>query len=228
VPGRNLLKFLLRPATRAGVDASEVPPALDVAAAQAELRASAPEVAAAADALAGRVGPAAGCGPGRPEPRAGAPGAGAAADAPAGGAGPGVGLGFGSGPEVGGGGAVPECVARAGREELEVVFLGTGASIPSKYRNVTGLYLHRFGAGGLLLDCGEGTYGQLVRRYGAGADGVLAGLRLIWISHIHADHHAGLARRAPPHGRPTRVPTLSLFWRAPSMRVPTRGPTEGL
>ena len=48
--------------------------------------------------------------------------------------------------------------------------------------------------GGLLLDCGEGTYGQLVRRYGADTDAVLAGLRLIWISHIHADHHAGLAR----------------------------------
>ena len=206
MPGRNLLKFLLRPATRAGVDTSEVPPVLDVAAAQAELRASAPEAAAAADALAGRIGPATGCGPGRPEPRAGALEADAAADAPAEGALPGSGLGLGSG-----GAAVPECVARAGREELEVVFLGTGASIPSKYRNVTGLYLHRFGAGGLLLDCGEGTYGQLVRRYGAeGADGVLAGLRLIWISHIHADHHAGLARRAPPHGRPTRGPTERL------------------
>ena len=48
--------------------------------------------------------------------------------------------------------------------------------------------------GGLLLDCGEGTYGQLVRRYGGATGAVLAGLRLIWISHIHADHHAGLAR----------------------------------
>ncbi len=77
-----------------------------------------------------------------------------------------------------------------------MVFLGTGASIPSKYRNVTAIYLHRFAAGGLLLDCGEGTYGQLRRRYGPAADDVLANLRLIWISHIHADHHAGLARWA--------------------------------
>ena len=52
--------------------------------------------------------------------------------------------------------------------------------------------------GGLLLDCGEGTYGQLVRRYGGATGAVLAGLRLIWISHIHADHHAGLARCAVP------------------------------
>ena len=34
---------------------------------------------------------------------------------------------------------------QAGREELEVVFLGTGAALPSKYRNVTGTYLNFFG-----------------------------------------------------------------------------------
>ena len=33
---------------------------------------------------------------------------------------------------------------QAGREELEVVFLGTGAALPSKYRNVTATYLHFF------------------------------------------------------------------------------------
>ena len=43
---------------------------------------------------------------------------------------------------------------------------GQGAAIPSKYRNVTGIHLNRFGLGSLLLDCGEGTWGQLVRRYG--------------------------------------------------------------
>ena len=55
----------------------------------------------------------------------------------------------------------------------------------------------------MLLDCGEGSYGQLRRRYGAGADDVIACLRCIWISHIHADHHAGLSRSAdPPLRRP--------------------------
>ena len=34
---------------------------------------------------------------------------------------------------------------QAGREELEVVFLGTGAALPSKYRNVTATYLNFFG-----------------------------------------------------------------------------------
>ncbi|EIE21088.1 Metallo-hydrolase/oxidoreductase, partial [Coccomyxa subellipsoidea C-169] len=78
---------------------------------------------------------------------------------------------------------------------LEILFLGTGAAMPSKYRNVTATYLHIFARGGMLLDCGEGTYGQLRRRYGAAAaDAVVAGLTCVWISHIHADHHAGLAR----------------------------------
>jgi hypothetical protein len=36
----------------------------------------------------------------------------------------------------------------------QVVFLGTGAAIPAKYRNVTGIYVHLFARGGLMLDCG--------------------------------------------------------------------------
>lgn len=57
------------------------------------------------------------------------------------------------------------CVGvQAGRESLEILFLGTGAAMPSKYRNVTATYLHLFSRGGMLLDCGEGTYGQLRRR----------------------------------------------------------------
>lgn len=42
---------------------------------------------------------------------------------------------------------------------------------------------------------GEGSYGQLVRRFGAaGAERVVSDLGAVWISHIHADHHAGLPR----------------------------------
>ncbi len=36
----------------------------------------------------------------------------------------------------------------------QVVFLGTGAAIPAKYRNVTGIYVNLFERGGLMLDCG--------------------------------------------------------------------------
>ncbi|KAG5229169.1 zinc phosphodiesterase ELAC protein [Salix suchowensis] len=90
---------------------------------------------------------------------------------------------------------LPSCLENIRRDDLEVVLLGTGSSQPSKYRNVTSIYINLFSKGSLLLDCGEGTLGQLKRRYGVeGADNAVRKLRCIWISHIHADHHTGLAR----------------------------------
>lgn len=45
----------------------------------------------------------------------------------------------------------------------------------------------------ILMDCGEGTYGQLVRFYGRSkCDEVLANIDAIYVSHIHADHHIGI------------------------------------
>ncbi|XP_077209963.1 tRNase Z TRZ3, mitochondrial-like isoform X2 [Tasmannia lanceolata] len=89
----------------------------------------------------------------------------------------------------------PDCLENISREDMEIVLLGTGSSQPSKYRNVSSIYLNLFSKGSLLLDCGEGTLGQLKRRYGVkGADDAVKSLRCIWISHIHADHHTGLAR----------------------------------
>ncbi|KAM5579119.1 tRNase Z TRZ3, mitochondrial [Rosa sericea] len=90
---------------------------------------------------------------------------------------------------------LPSCLENIRRDDLEIVLLGTGSSQPSKYRNVSAIHINLFSNGGLLLDCGEGTLGQLKRRYGVeGADNAVRGLRCIWISHIHADHHTGLAR----------------------------------
>ncbi|KAK3163209.1 hypothetical protein QOZ80_1AG0000690 [Eleusine coracana subsp. coracana] len=90
---------------------------------------------------------------------------------------------------------IPTCVKNSTREDMEITFLGTGSSQPSKYRNVSSIYINLFARGGMLLDCGEGTLGQLKRRYGVnGADEAVKSLRCIWISHIHADHHTGLAR----------------------------------
>ncbi|TKY48187.1 Zinc phosphodiesterase ELAC protein 2 [Spatholobus suberectus] len=90
---------------------------------------------------------------------------------------------------------IPACLENIRRDDLEIVLLGTGSSQPSKYRNVSSIYINLFSKGGLLLDCGEGTLGQLKRRYGVtGADDAVRTLRCIWISHIHADHHTGLAR----------------------------------
>ncbi|GAB2250152.1 hypothetical protein Droror1_Dr00013511 [Drosera rotundifolia] len=90
---------------------------------------------------------------------------------------------------------LPGCLEDITREDMEIVLLGTGSSQPSKYRNVTSIYFDLFSKGSLLFDCGEGTLGQLKRRFGVeGADDAVKKLRFIWISHIHADHHSGLAR----------------------------------
>ena len=44
-----------------------------------------------------------------------------------------------------------------------------------------------------MLDCGEGTYGQLVRRFGVTATAsLLRSLRCIFVTHMHADHHLGI------------------------------------
>ncbi|KAH7657828.1 Ribonuclease Z protein [Dioscorea alata] len=90
---------------------------------------------------------------------------------------------------------IPTCLRNISREDMEIIFLGTGSSQPSKYRNVSSVFVNLFSRGNLLLDCGEGTLGQLKRRFGvSGADDAVKNLKFIWISHIHADHHAGLVR----------------------------------
>lgn len=76
--------------------------------------------------------------------------------------------------------------------DAEIICLGTGSSTPSKYRNLSGTLLRVPGAGSYLLDCGENTLGQLRRLYSPTELGdVLRDLKLIWISHLHADHHLG-------------------------------------
>ncbi|KXZ55190.1 hypothetical protein GPECTOR_3g335 [Gonium pectorale] len=103
--------------------------------------------------------------------------------------------------------AVPGCIASGDRQLAELTFLGTASSQPSKYRNVSGCYVDLFARGGLLVDCGEDAMGQMKRRFGReDAERRLLQLRLVWVSHMHADHHGGLyrllewraARGAPP------------------------------
>jgi ribonuclease Z len=49
------------------------------------------------------------------------------------------------------------------------------------------------GHGGVLLDAGESTLGQLSRLYGpTGAVDLIRNLKVIFISHLHADHHSGV------------------------------------
>lgn len=99
--------------------------------------------------------------------------------------------------------------------EAEIVCLGTGSALPSKYRNVSATLLRVPGSGSYLLDCGENTLGQLRRVYSPEEMAeVLRDLRMIWISHLHADHHLGTTSvikawyEAVYGGSPTRIDAL--------------------
>ncbi|XP_022416684.1 zinc phosphodiesterase ELAC protein 2 isoform X1 [Delphinapterus leucas] len=78
------------------------------------------------------------------------------------------------------------------RSYPEVVFLGTGSAIPMKIRNVSSTLINISSDASLLLDCGEGTFGQLCRHYGDEVDQLLGTLAAVFVSHLHADHHTGL------------------------------------
>ena len=71
-------------------------------------------------------------------------------------------------------------------ENMELVFLGTGASWPSVERNVPAVAVKR-GSEILLFDCGEGTQRQFQRS-------TLSYMQVqkIFITHLHADHYLGL------------------------------------
>ncbi|WFD20613.1 ribonuclease Z [Malassezia caprae] len=103
--------------------------------------------------------------------------------------------------------AVPPASAAAGlADQVEFVTLGTGSSVPSKYRNVLSTLAHVPGEGYMILDAGESTYYQMARRFGPGLDGwggsgsgqgiksVLGQLKILFVSHIHGDHHMGVVR----------------------------------
>ncbi|KAM4597704.1 zinc phosphodiesterase ELAC protein 2 isoform 2-T2 [Polymixia lowei] len=84
----------------------------------------------------------------------------------------------------------------SGRAEKypEMIFLGTGSALPMKIRNVSGTLVNISQSQSVLLDCGEGTFGQLCRHYGDGVDEALSKISTIFISHMHADHHTGLLK----------------------------------
>jgi ribonuclease Z len=77
-------------------------------------------------------------------------------------------------------------------KDVEITTLGTGSALPSKYRNVSATLLRVPGWGSMLFDCGENTLGQMKRAFSPEEfEEIISGLRLIIISHMHADHHLG-------------------------------------
>ncbi|RGP81114.1 ribonuclease z [Fusarium longipes] len=95
--------------------------------------------------------------------------------------------------------SIPEFLRKLEEEEndipnrdAEIIPLGTGSSMPGKYRNVSSTLIRVPGIGNYLLDVGEGTLGQIRRLFGEEETGnILKDLRCIVISHLHADHHLG-------------------------------------
>ena len=61
---------------------------------------------------------------------------------------------------------------------------------------MSSIFLDIENKGSLLLDCGEGTYGQLFRKFGKEkTEKILKkDLTAILITHMHADHHLGLVK----------------------------------
>ena len=69
--------------------------------------------------------------------------------------------------------------------DLDVVFLGTGGSVPTA-RRATACVLARLGGDRLLFDCGEGSQRQMQRSTG------LVQVDEIYLTHFHADHYLGI------------------------------------
>ncbi|CAG9327188.1 unnamed protein product [Blepharisma stoltei] len=89
----------------------------------------------------------------------------------------------------------------------EILLLGTASMKPGKYRNVSSTWLGGWG-GSLLLDCGEGTYSQLIRRFGSSINQVLLDLSGILISHLHADHQIGIIKLLHERAKLTNSPII--------------------
>jgi ribonuclease BN (tRNA processing enzyme) len=104
-------------------------------------------------------------------------------------------------------------------------FLGTGCATPSKYRSNSAILVqcteglldpisNNFEQypWGMLLDAGESACCQLHQLCGSDQqkyNDILLNIRIIWISHHHADHHTGLIRLLQEIQRVHATPSLT-------------------
>jgi ribonuclease Z len=88
--------------------------------------------------------------------------------------------------------------------DLEVTFLGTGASVPSARRSTAAVLIAR-GGERLLFDCGEGTQRQMQRSLG------LTQVDEIYLTHFHADHMLGLPGLLKTYDLTDREAPLRVF-----------------
>ena len=88
--------------------------------------------------------------------------------------------------------APPPNSAEPEREPIpapSILFLGTGSSQPSPHRNVSSTLVSLDDSTSILLDCGESTVAQILA---VSDESALSRIKLVWISHPHADHCMGL------------------------------------
>ena len=65
--------------------------------------------------------------------------------------------------------------------------------MPTASRNTSGIFVSLCNKVNFLLDCGQGSYEQLVDHFAADTfQQQLIKLRVIFITHIHADHNLGI------------------------------------
>ncbi len=88
--------------------------------------------------------------------------------------------------------------------DLDVIFLGTGGSVPSARRNTAAVLVRR-GGDRLLFDCGEGTQRQMQRSVG------LVNVDAIFITHLHADHYLGLPGLIKSYEMQDREERLTIY-----------------
>jgi len=107
--------------------------------------------------------------------------------------------------------------------DVEVYTLGTGSALPSRYRNVSSTLVTIPSNCSILLDCGENTVGQMKRVLSQEDYKCrLLDIKVLYISHLHADHHLGsiaflkeqrqLLRTTGDGDRPTFIVAPQRFW----------------
>ena len=88
---------------------------------------------------------------------------------------------------------------------MEITFLGTSAMVPTKERNVTGIFL-RYKNEGILLDCGEGTQRQMNI-----AEINRNSVTKILVSHWHGDHVSGIVGLLQTMANKEANPTVDIY-----------------
>ena len=79
--------------------------------------------------------------------------------------------------------------------EPQICFLGTSSMKPGKYRGASAILLYVNGKS-LLMDCAEGSYGQIYDHFQEKSviDKAIMDMKVIFITHIHGDHQLGAAK----------------------------------